>query len=242
MPSPSARVPGHSSSGVASSSPNPATCRRGRRSPSPSSSSHRGELCLPPLSRRSAQLAPCQCIATASLDSALRRHTAPPAASSALCLPPPPDPGDSTSPARLLHQHRTCPRAGRRRPRPHLLRPPPLALPLSGGQRHQRRAGGRPSAAPLQAAGPLPTAHCPRSARSSVLATSPPWHPLLLPAAPPRLFPAVGRHRPQLPATPPDSILVAARALLDGSPRYSRSCASPTSVVPTPYLRHHHLL
>jgi small nuclear ribonucleoprotein (snRNP)-like protein len=50
---------------------------------------------------------------------------------------------------------------------------------------------------------------------------------------PPRSFPAVERHRPQLPATPPDSILVAVRALLDGSPRYSRSCASPNSVVPT---------
>eukprot|EP00267_Zea_mays_P041863 XP_020393794.1 vegetative cell wall protein gp1-like [Zea mays] len=38
---------------------------------------------------------------------------------------------------------------------------------------------------------------------------------------------------PDVPATPPDSFLVAARVLLDGPPRSSRRCASPTSGVPT---------
>jgi hypothetical protein len=56
--------------------------------------------------------------------------------------------------------------------------------------------------------------------------------PRVLPAAA-SSSPAVGRRRPLLPAAPPDPIPVVARALLDGPPRYSRSCATPTSVVST---------
>jgi hypothetical protein len=52
-------------------------------------------------------------------------------------------------------------------------------------------------------------------------------------SAPSSATAAVPCHRPQLPATPPDSFLMATRALLDGLPRSSRRCASPTRSVPT---------
>jgi small nuclear ribonucleoprotein (snRNP)-like protein len=83
---------------------------------------------------------------------------------------------------------------------------------------------------------PFSVGRRPASLLPSLPSTAGPQPPFSLPRALPAAASsslAVRCCQPQLLAKPPDSILLAACALLDGPPLYSRSCASPTSVVPT---------